>query len=327
MRFLKWQFARKPHAKRFPLLLLKRGSSILGCLGLLPVRYKIGDQSRQLRIYINLFVDPGLRSFGIGAYVVREAMRRYPHALNIGYNALSLPIFQRLGGWHELGSFAQYVILLNDRVARQLLADHSRRAPLAKQYPTDPSHRAGCTIKEYRVFNSDFDSLWRTVRNKYRNTAERTSAYLNWRYARHPYFRYTILAAAERNGSLEGYLIYRRETVQGVAVAHIIDFISSDRTEKILLHRFLADSKRQNVAFADFMFSGDYHHASLTQTGFTQDTAHVFPVLFNPVSHSKKTIDFMAYTRDPRINRKIFFNPDAWYLTRGDADQDRPNPH
>ena len=80
----------------------------------------------------------------------------------------------------------------------------------------------------------------------------------------------------------------------------------------------------------DFMFSGDYYHQSLKEAGFFEaegTTLQQLPILFNPISYKQRLINFMVFNKDKNIDQNQFYNSSNWYLTKGDSDQDRPNPH
>ena len=82
--------------------------------------------------------------------------------------------------------------------------------------------------------------------------------------------------------------------------------------------------------FIDFFFTGDFHVPSLELCGFKE--AHkkpysLIPIRFDPIDRNIMTIN-LAYKilNSKRVDRRIN-QIDNWYVTKGDGDQDRPNPH
>lgn len=63
----------------------------------------------------------------------------------------------------------------------------------------------------------------------------RTSEYLNWRYADHPYFAYRILIAEDGKGEMRDYLIFRLAISSGSAdeyhIVHIFDLIAEENAD------------------------------------------------------------------------------------------------
>ena len=251
-------------------------------------------------------------------------------ALNIAYNPQTASIYQKLGNWQKMGNFFRYMIIFNGRAVANLIKEGALKTKASSyQLKSKILLAPGMNYKYVKNFNSDFNFFWKTIRQKYRITIERTAQYLNWRYANHPYFKYFILTAKKDN-KLLGYLIYRFEKTPNFKIARIIDFISLESFETDLLKKFVLDVQRKNADMADFMFSGNYYHKILKTVGFFEANNTIFknfPILFNPISYKKSYINFMVWSKDKNINQNEFYNPSNWYLTKGDSDQDRPNPH
>lgn len=344
-KFLEWQYGEIPaltenfkEQNQFSIILLKDGSKVLGFLGVMPFDFKILAQVKRINFYANLFVDPKVRSLGLGVLLMQKGVEGVDTANITAYKPSISPTYKKFGDWREMGNFSRYVMIFNSRPVNGLAENQGlqvKSSPCQISAITSPpklSKSSNGLTHNYtyiKHFGSDFDAFWKTVNEKYKITIERSSKYLNWRYARHPYFEYSILKA-EKQGKLSGFLIYRFEAPKDFKIARIIDFVSADEAEIGLLNKFILDVQATGADMADFMFSGNYCHQSLKSVGFfeTSKTAFDgFPIYFNPVSTSKTFINFMVFTQDESINKDEFHNPAAWYLIKGDSDQDRPNPH
>lgn len=329
-KFLKWQYGSNSRKKYFSILLLKEKNNLYGCLGNVVLDYKVLDRIKKTSIYMNLFVDPALRSLGLGTPLINEAMKKRDAALNIAYNPETASIYQKLGNWQKMGKFFRYLVIFNSKAVANIFKEESPKKKLNSYQLKSKNLFTSKTNCQYiKNFNSDFNLFWKTIRQRYQMTIERTAQYLNWRYANHPYFKYFILTA-RKNKELVGCLIYRIEKNQNFKIGRIIDFISSENFETDLLKKFILDVQKKGVDMADFMFGGNYYHKSLKTVGFFEASNTIFknfPILFNPISYKKPNISFMVWTKDKNINQNEFYNPSNWYLTKGDSDQDRPNPH
>ncbi len=335
-KFLNWQYGKPPEfIQKFEkkgslsINILKDRAEVLAYLGIIPLKYRILGKAKKANVYANLFVDLALRKLGPGALLLKKGMEGVDYAHVVGYKPEIFSIYQRLGDWRQMGNFFRYLIIFNAKAAGDLLIEHNLKISWDFfQFKSKTLFASKLSFKYIRNFDSDFDNFWRDIREKYKITVERTKDYLNWRYAGHPYFKYSILTA-RNNKKLVGYLIYRFEDNQRFKIARIIDFISLTSCETDLLNRFIMDVSKKGADAADFMFSGDYYHKSLKSIGFFEVSKTIFrnfPVLFNPVSYKKNFINFAVWTQDKNISQNAFYNQANWYLTKGDGDADRPNP-
>ncbi len=342
-KFFEWQYRSNPYLSDYAFFLLEQGSALYGYIGMVPLDYKINGQTARLNMYANLLVDERVRSLGLGTLLIQRAMQAKSPAAISGYTPKSFPIYQKLGDWKALGNFYRYVFFFNPDAVKKLLPDSvssrgsdSDRGDPALQSKDDgiasllsvARNDRSLSFEPITAFDSSFDEFWKNARNRYVITVERTSAYLNWRYANHPHFNYEM-RVAKKDGQIIGYVIYRIERVDGFSIARIVDFVSDDQGEAGVLRKFVSEVAN-SVDMIDFMFSGQYCHAALKQLGFFNVYGTPFehlPMYFNPISYSKNYINFCAWQGNGPIDKDAFYNHNNWYLTRGDGDQDRPNPH
>lgn len=323
--FFQWQYRRNPYLDDFAFFLLEQDKKLYGYIGLAPLDYKIGSQTARLNMYANLLVDERARSLGLGTLLIKRAMAAGSPAGICGYTPQSFPIYQKLGHWRALGNFYRYIYIFNQDKVEKLLPEHIALSHISRPLAPDDD---GLSFAPITKFDAAFDAFWRNIRNRYVVTAERTSAYLNWRYAAHPYLKYEM-RVAKRSQEIIGFIIYRIERVADFAIARIVDFVSAPDAEAEILRAFAAEVA-PGVDLIDFMFSGQYYHEALKQLGFFDVYGTAFehlPMYFNPISYSKNYINFCVWLEHGTLDKNIFYNHNNWYLTRGDGDQDRPNPH
>lgn len=329
-KFFHWQFKGKKNSV-YNFFLLQDGARLFGNIGLAALDYQVFKKTINIKTYINLFVDPAVRSLGLGTLLIKKAMAQGKTALITGYNPKSFSIYRQLGDWRPLGNFYRYVFIFNKKSVLRMLPKTKIKKRFKFVDSTDKPHLSdpGIEFKYIKKFDSQFDKFWRAIMSKYGITATRSSNYLNWRYANHPYLKYFLLVACQKN-EIIGFLIYRLEKTDEFTIARVIDFICGDEHEKDILNGFILDVRQKGVDMVDFMFSGRYYHESLKAQGFFNAYGTPFenlPMYFNPISYSKNYINFAAWSANKNINKREFYKSGNWYLTKGDADQDRPNPH
>lgn len=312
-RFLEWQYTSSG-----VLMLARRGSEIVGHFGWRDFPYKVYEESRTVRVVMNLFVEEKYWMAGVGPLLVKNAFDTPYPILVSGYNEAARQLYPRYrSNWREAGNLSRFMAVLK--------SGH----PFFKSYqiPKWREERKNLSEVEIRkVTHLDDRSaaaltdFWRRVRNRYPVTIEREPEYLGWRFFGHPHLAYSCLVAS-REETLAGFLIWRIESAEDFSIARIIDFVSEESAERALLDEFLDEAGDEGAAAADFMFSGPHYRKALGDSGFFDiaGTDFVnFPIRFSPVSYSKLQIN-IAYDIPAPL-------PDC-YITKADSDQDRPNPH
>ncbi len=310
-KFLDWQYA-SPGGVLF---LAKRGEEITGFFGYRDFSYKVYGEVKNVRAVMNLFADEKYRMAGVGPMLARKVFDTPNYVLVSSYNDAAQKLYRHLRpDWREAGDFNRYFAVLAPYKLMEGL-----NVPHGKEF-SSLSLRGRIEVGDISKIGQEFDDFWQKARARYPVTIERSSEYLKWRYSAHPFFDYQILAARQSEG-LRGFLVYRIEEADGFKIARIIDFVADQSAEVALLQEFLQRAKDAGAQAADFMFSGSLYKEPLGTVGFfdVAGTDFVkFPIRFNPLSYSKFVIN-IAYDI-PAPLKDV-------YLTKGDSDQDRPNPH
>lgn len=312
-KFLDWQYL-SPGAE---LALAKRGEEIVGFFGYKDFDYKIYGETKRVRAVMNLFADEKYRMAGVGPMLARHVFDTKNYILVSSYNDAAQKLYRHLRpNWVEAGDLNRYMAVLG---GHELLKEF-KVVRLPRADSGIGSRNDGLVVEKIAQILNEFDEFWHGARKRYPVTIERTSEYLKWRYLKHPFFDYQILAA-RHDGKLAGFLVYRFEEVGDFKIARIIDFASVESAEVALLNEFLDRARAAGAQAADFMFSGPVHREALVQVGFFDVTSTdfaKFPIRFNPLSYSKFVINIAYDIPAPLAD---------CYLTKGDSDQDRPNPH
>jgi GNAT superfamily N-acetyltransferase len=319
-----WQFGRAPAASapgyRMKLALLE--GEMAGCLGYIPVEVTLGGRILRGAWTANWMVDPAHRRRGLGPILMRELMGQCDVTLVVGLSAEAYNFLPRLG-WTNFGDLVRYVALLDAKGAA-LLTENGRIEWPASSRQTAPA-LDGVTVRVVKQFSEGTTTLWDRLSQRLGAGTRRSAAYLHWRYADHPTFRYRSFEA-QRNGRVTGVAVYRVEPVKDVPVrvGRIVELFAEESDEDALLGAVLDDARAQAVAVMDFFCSSQAVAPALARLGFVSE-AHPalaqIPVLFQPIARKRTGIPFMAFLG----NRPEAERVTHWYVTKSDGDQDRPN--
>jgi hypothetical protein len=120
--------------------------------------------------------------------------------------------------------------------------------------------------------------------------------------------------------------VYRIEVAEGAGtrVGRLVELMAaSPDIQARLLEVLLEDARAEQAAFVDFFCSSARLTESLARGGWRDeaDLPHPLPTLLRPIVHGRRGIPFLGHVSRPGDAQAM----DAWYVTKGDGDQDRPN--
>jgi len=165
--------------------------------------------------------------------------------------------------------------------------------------------------------------------------AVRDMDYLKWRYRRHPCFEYRIITVPE--GERTGLLVWRLETVrQEVSggrqdldrFGRVVEFLpASHANAGDLMATLMFQLKETDAIGADFFGYHGCTRRMLSDSGMRPTSQHAdggsIPFLFQPIAASGPLVNAMFADSDlPPCHAA---DDCAWYWTKSDSDQDRPN--
>jgi GNAT superfamily N-acetyltransferase len=183
-------------------------AKVIGMTPFMRERLTCGGGGSMLAFHaIDTVVDEEARGKGVFVQLGRitcDAARDAGAQVVYGFpNAAAARGWFKHNGWTDHGR-APFMVspLRTGLFMRKLLKRQLINVPL----PRVPSRlRAVTTVTR---FDERFDELWHAFAAGIGCAVDRTSAYLNWRVARHPASPYTTLAV-EEGGRLIAYVIYR----------------------------------------------------------------------------------------------------------------------
>jgi hypothetical protein len=203
--------------------------------------------------------------------------------------------------------------------------------PTLQESAATGAYDPATSIRPVRRFDAQATALYdRTFGSQGINAAgaRRSAEFLNWRYADHPAFEYRMFTQ-HRDRQLTGLAIYRIETAQdtSVRIGRLLEYIeprdAQDISRSALLDAIIDDARSARAAMLDFFCTTPGIRRVATAHGFVvvQRVTGQLPRLFQPIDRDRAGICFMSYLR----HRPSRIPGMQWYVTSGDADQDRPS--
>ena len=304
-----WQFLDVPTNDEAapPLWILTRGTEVLGQMGAIPVHLSFAGTVQPAAWAADLMIDPEYWNRGGFPLLMREFACAYPLALVLGMNMKSYGLFRRSKGWLDLGvipRLERYCSLLSLASARTLLA-------LARQWGTafrallPRGQRSDLQVQSVARFDDRVSDLWdRIVGN--RIGVRRAAPSLNWKCAQ-PLLTHERLQM-ERGGALVGCAVLRVDQLERERRGYLLECFAEPAAlvdvARAAVDRLLA----QGVDRITCDVLDPATERALRQLGFV---------------YRRSGMKFMLKTSQAAL-AAVVNDRARWYITRGDADQDRP---
>jgi hypothetical protein len=318
-----WQFLGPAGAAggAFNLKLALVDGEIAGTLGSIPVEVSLDRRVVRGAWLANWVVDPERRRLGLGPLLMREVTGRVEVTLNGGPNLEARSVLTRMG-WTDLGQLTRHVLVLDAEKAASLT--RSGRIDWPPVGRPDVEGARGINVAITARFTPDATDLWDSLAPSLGAGTRRTAQYLNWRYIDHPVWQYCCVEA-RHGGQLRGVAVYRVEPVRDrpVQLGRIVEVIGEEAAASALVATIVNEAASRGLAALDFFCSSPQLASTMRAHGFLagdESPAAQLPMLFQPLDHRRSAIHFMAHL--PRDHAPAISH---WYVTKSDADQDRPN--
>ena len=280
-------------------------------------RFQMGERVGRAALLADLAVDRAHRTLLPALMLVREIRSDALASFDLIYgfpNKYAQGVFRRVG-YKELGTMTRYVRVLRHTpyVARVLRLPLLPRlggplidlATLGRRVPAMFKINRTCRLGWLPDVDERFDRLWEEARSDYRRIGHRGSAFLRWRFLRHPSSRFAVAALIrrDREASLAAYAIVQRDG----GVAHIADLFGRTGDLGDLLDLMIGSLWRQGVASISFWFLGSGRVVRLlTERGFKK-------------RESTRSVVFEAGASLTAEGADLA-DVEGWHLTEGDED-------
>jgi hypothetical protein len=313
--YLRWQFRDNPAntTGAYTLWLVLHQNAVVAQLGYVPFVGLSPAGDRFTGAYpINLIVREDYRAAGLGAVLLRRLLKETPYVLNPGSSEAGAALCQGLG-MQDFGYLSRHIAVLDAQAARSLAADNRLPARIAEA----PQQAAAAGIVPATRLPDRAPTAFSFPVPVH--GAERSRDFLRWRYEQHPGFNYEFLLSED----LQNILVFHeeRETQSGAIIIRIVDLLAAGAAQEALLHSVLQIARSRGAILADFFCSLDCYDGALERAGFFDEAEHPdgrIAALFQPLDFRKTGIRVLASSPAGKPAA-------AWYISKGDSDQDRPN--
>jgi len=325
-RFLRWWLHDNPFfsGDRFSCKIAIKEGEIVGHCAYLPLPVWSGGESHRGAWTANFIVAGRWRGQGIGGRLHRAIMSEFDVTLDVGANAIAEPILHH-DSWVNFGTLGRAVGILDPRAAA-----FSRDQTLALKSITRILATAGTAVEIVNRVGEEIDQFWQHWSSGAINGTERSATFLNWRYADHPYFKYHFFLA-RRRGRIVGLAVARCQQVRenNLPIMRVVEFLAEDKAAPALISQLINFGRQAGAVMIDFFCASRQQLRPFAQAGFLlSPSAEQFTRLFDPIDFSRatfSTISFNGSNHKGRLSAALFNDPENWYVTAGDGDQDRPN--
>lgn len=309
---LSWQHPRSDDA--LSVVLATVGECIVGILGVIPFDANVLGATVPGGWLTTWVVMPELRAQRVGLRLLEFVLARHQFVGTVGGNATTMRLLGALG-FRLWESVPRWIAVIDEsafeRVTGLAVAAVSTDAGGGELLVEPWSARSAAA----------WNDAWTSSFAADRAGAARTATYIEWRYRSHPRFDYDVRVACSRDGRAAGLLVERLDPLDtGNAVLRIVDLLGTPQAVACLAADSVERGSAQGAVFADFYCTSTAHAVELARAGFVRedDLPEPPPSRLHPVERPGRPLT--AAFRPPSDVRA-----DAYYVTRSDCDQDRPN--
>jgi hypothetical protein len=321
---LRWLYEESPRARATgasDLWLYRHSSEIVAQQGAMATVLKVGTQYFDAAWAIHLLVKPAHQLRGIGAMLSERCFEEHQLSLGVEVSDEARRSFLR-AGWIDLGHVPLFVRLLD---ARRVFSERWRHRrwtePLGLAVNVSLAGidafvalrlaKRGATLVPSERFDGEVERLWNKVAHYYPVICRRDREELNWRYADYPERQRYRLYYCKVGREVVGYAVLRFDRSQPRRpVGHIVDFLCAPQWSWYLLACSVGICKQAGMAVVHCLHTNAAAGAALCQLGFVRRDSG-WPLMFRARDLAPASMALLCQR-------------DAWYLTAGDSDLDRP---
>ncbi len=295
-------------------------NSVVAAYALFPRAVWVAGERRLTGICGDMGADPAIRGQGVGRLLQQAAREFFESSDWIMLHGTANPLSRKVllqEGFRSIGESVRLVRVLRSidplkrRAATRLIApvvapviDWSINYNAAERdYASDSTNQL-ITIQR---FDERFDHLFESARTNYALIGERSSKFLNWRFADSPQRAFHIYALERRSDSvLLGYVVLQIRK----RIAYIEDIFSLDPAESlraVLAHLILALKQQEIASITLSYFGGEQFMSVFEQFGFKL---------------REKERAFVLLRKDSSRISSTFEQQENWHFLHADNDVD-----
>lgn len=301
---------------------------IVGLHGFIPLEGNILGRSVSASTATILKIDKQNYKF-IGIDLLQESFKSDPCMhFGIGINSRVEKLYKALG-WYTFDDFPRWIWTENfDQLKKVFqIPEFSNLNSLKNKLNNNTFINAEFTdfLEENKwndFYNKEFAPKTIGVMRDYK--------FLKWRYIDYPFFDYKLLVIKDSLGQYKGLAIYRIEDILDgqYQLGRILEFIYTDIDYGIKLAAKL-QTIANDILFWDFYCLSSITALALERCGFirldSDESKKYIPTRFQPIDYEIMNIKGTIRLNNNAKKSINLVIDQQWYVTKGDADQDRPN--
>ena len=306
---------------RTPLVWLHRDAgAIVGHMGSIPVRLKIGNEERDTGWLVDTMVLPEYRNRAVGSRLMVEAHEAQPLSLSLGQTAEMREICLRLG-WRQVAPLQVAQLLVRpENVLKSKL-------PAPAAFAAGLGLRASASVRDWltdrrrfetRVvdrFDERHDHLWAQASRDLTCAVVRNASYLNWKYVEQPgqtFLRMEFVDGGELRG-VAVWMIREPDQIYRYKRAFLVDLVTSLSDGPGLRQVIRTACAAAAATGIDALLC---HHINQRLTEALGDCGF----------HLRTPERFFLIDPGPLTGsaREQALAAENWFVTQGDSDIDRP---
>jgi len=326
--FYRWQFTESPSdaGNDHCMIAIDNASmEILGVMGLNKRSFFINGLIKKGAELTTWVVDEKHIGKGVGAKILKEIQSRYDVLIGMGISEMALPIFMR-SGFRYIRAIPRYVKVFDFDAVESYAQYNSFAKKLVKQWSLLGNAPFDVQVINYESMHP-LESILQTQFNHFSREFE----FLEWRYSRHPVFKYKqfiIRSKGDKHG--KGVYVCLREElkVEDLRLIHVLDCIGDEKDTPSaigFIHNYCTEN---NIHLADFYCTSTRISRYFVSSGWfsiNDDSCFQFPHLFHPLELREPPTTSLVYWSNS--NFLELADTSNLYITKQDADLDRPTCH
>ncbi|MEJ8544090.1 hypothetical protein [Brevibacillus borstelensis] len=305
----------------------------IGLMGLMAFDLNVKGMKKFGFAPTNWIVPPEYRHTGAGLLLMREMFKWNPSVvLNLGITSNVARMYTGMGGYHVLPDVPRWIGLLQKRKTAEMLLNGDVKFLRFYQEITAVYNQT--TYHVERRFDPERWNAcyWATFAKRSIGFA-RGASFINWRYFQHPSFTYQLFTCMDDKGNYQGLMVLRIESILGgqAKIGRLVEFMANDQDSAICLANKVVEIGNENeLLFIDFYCFSSISSWGLESVGFkrvlkSESDKLVVPTRFQPIDLETTHMMAALYVSKDVQKKISLIDDQAWYITKGDADQDRPN--
>ena len=323
-RYFHWQYKESVFAKKvlekdeYSILVAEKNGSILALYAFLPWQTYVNGESA-LTFWTYDWLNVG-KIKGLGREILSEIRSKCEILCCYGMNTYSRVAYSKMQ--YEISNqIERMLVFLDANACKSLFArKNEKERKVFIQKHVVPTKK----IKHYIIdsINILSDNYWTNQIKRFQAIYYRGIDYLEWRFLKHPYLQYHIIAADQRGQ--RGIAVVRLEKIKyhPALVLRIVDLLPILGQEEQLAQAVISFGQKHGAILADFFCASSEYAKCLCPLPFVALKDHIsydIPMLFRPIEIRERKSINMAMDTDKKFSSVTI---EKLYATKADGTQD-----